>query len=71
VDPINNHLVSGLGYSMHISEGRLIHEAWYDENQETNSSNKEVEDEPDDYLVSGGEDDSGDNNLYDSDDASE
>jgi len=71
VDPSNDHLVSGSGYSMHISEGRLLHEAWYDENQENNSSDEEVEDEFDDDLVSSGEDGSGENNLYDSDDASE
>ena len=34
IDPSNNHLVSGSGHSMHISEGRLLHQTWYDKNQE-------------------------------------
>ena len=60
IDPSNNHLVSGSSYSMHISEGRLLHQTWYDENQENNSSDEEVEDEFDDDLVAGDEDDSDD-----------
>ena len=60
IDPSNNHLVSGSSYSMHISEGRLLHQTWYDENQENNSSDEEVDDEFDDDLVAGDEDDSND-----------
>lgn len=40
-DPSNNHLVSGSSYSMRISEGKLTHENWYEENQEYNSSDEE------------------------------
>jgi hypothetical protein len=68
---LSSSLLSTLGYRMHISESRLLHEAWYDENQENNSSNEEVKDKFDDDLISCGEDGSGNNNMYDSDDASE
>ena len=44
VDPSNDHLVSGSSYSMRISDGRLIHENWYEENEDYNSSDEELED---------------------------
>ena len=66
-DPSNDHLVSGSSHSMQISEGRLIHENWYDEYQEYNSSDEELEDVGHEFD---GEDDEA-ICLYNSDYASE
>jgi hypothetical protein len=66
-DPSNNHLVSGSDYSMHISEGRLIHKAWYDESWEDNLSDEEEEVyDFDSNLASQGENGGEDSGLYDS-----
>ncbi|KAF8969042.1 hypothetical protein BDZ97DRAFT_1902760 [Flammula alnicola] len=71
-DPSNDHLVSGSDYSMCISENRLTHEAWYNENRHDNSSDEEDEaHEFDGGLVAEGENGSEDNDLYNSDYASE
>jgi hypothetical protein len=55
VDPSNDHLVSGSDYSMCISENRLTHEAWYDENQDDTSSDEDEAHEYDSGLVTNGE----------------
>jgi hypothetical protein len=67
IDPSNSHLVSGSDYSMCISENRVTHEAWYNQNQDNNSSDEGEANKFDSGFLLNGENSGEYSNLYDSD----